>query len=259
MDTLGGYIRQGRIRNAVLIQQYARVVAANRPDVAKLTKELAKEGTIRGLSYKSLYDRLAKVNKNPKDEKEADQTADELQRIEAAADWSVYNDSLIDVVNVLADLSKGQLPRLHIPKSEARPKEGAGSYMVGNPRYGSWRRDSSGQSLWAWYGQYALFSHMFMGPRPYYYGSWYGGRSWSYYGDVGRHYYGSRSDTNRWNRASQTYRGTARPQKSYGNLRSQRRLSTYGRTSARAPGSSLKRASSYASSSRGRSSGSRGK
>ena len=258
VTTLGRYIAEGRIRNANLIKRYGRFVARERTDLKDLTDELAKEGTTRGLAYTSLTSRLAKVNRKPKDEKEADAALEELIRIEAASDWSVYNDSLIDVVNVLADLSNGKLARLHIPKNEAKPKEGAGSYLVGNPRYGEWRRDSSGQSFWAWYGQYALFRSLFFGPSVYYYGSWYPGRTWSYYGDVGRHYYGTRSDTSRWNQARTTYRDTT-PRKSYGNLRSQRRLSTYGRTGTRTSGSALKRASAYSSSSRSSSRGSRGK
>lgn len=256
VEQLGGYLSSGRIRNARLVISYSRYVARNRPDVEEIAKELGREGTTKGLAYQSLLDRLGKVNRRPKDEKEADASLDELLRIEAASDWSVFNDSLIDVVNVLADLSEGKLAKLHVPKSEAAPERGAGSRLVGNPRYGQWRTNSSGQSFWVWYGQYALFRDVFF-PRTYYYHDWYPRRSWSYYGDVGRNYYGTRGDTSRWQKASRTYRSP--PRKSYGPLRSQRRLSTYGRTGSRASGSALKRASSYASSSRGglRSSGSR--
>lgn len=259
VSTLRGYISGGRIRNANLIRHYAKIVAEDRPELKDLTGELAKEGTTGGLAYSSLVNRLKKIKRDPANDKEAGAAAEDLLRIEAAADWSVFNDSLADVVNVLADLSNGKLARLHIPKSEAKPKEGAGSYLVGNPRYGQWRNNSSGQSFWAWYGQYALFRSVFFGPSAYSYGRWYGGRSWSYYGDVGRHYYGTRGDSARWNRASTTYRNTT-PRKSYGSVRSQRRLSTYGRAGTRTQGSALRRASTYASSSRsGSSRGSRGK
>lgn len=256
---LGEYLSQGRIPNANIIRQYADHVARQRPEMKELAEELSKEGTTQGLAYTSLVQRLAEVNKTPKDEKEADAALEELLRIEAAADWTVFNDSLIDPANVLAGLSKGELAPLHVPKSAEGPERGPGEQLVGNPRYGDWRQDSAGNSFWHWYGQYALLQAL-LGPRIYY-GSWYPSRSWSYYGDVGRHYYGTRSDTARWSRASTTYRD-ATPPKSYGPLRSQRRLSTYGRTSARSPGTALKRASTYSSSSRGsasRSSGFRGK
>ena len=260
MDLVGRYIAEGRLPNARLIQRYAQYVGEARPDVAALTKELATEGTTQGLGYRSLLDRLAKVKKKPADDKEADTVVDELQRIEAAANPTIYNDSLVDVVNVLADMSDGKLARLNVPKTAEKPADGPGSRLVGNPRYGSWRSDSTGNNFWAWYGQYALFSTLFMRPGPYYYNQWYPRRSWSYYGDVGRHYYGTRGDSRRWNQASKSY-PNAKPQKTYGQLNSQRNLSTYGRTASRTAGSSLKRASVYSSSSRGSSlsSGSRGK
>ncbi|ODS32566.1 MAG: hypothetical protein SCARUB_02317 [Candidatus Scalindua rubra] len=44
-----------------------------------------------------------------------------------------------------------------------------GYQYVGNSRYGEWRRDSSGNSFWAFYGQYMFMSHMFgMVNRPVY-------------------------------------------------------------------------------------------
>lgn len=42
----------------------------------------------------------------------------------------------------------------------------AGMAMVGNDRYGEWRQDTSGNSFWHWYGQYAFFSTLF-GSDPY--------------------------------------------------------------------------------------------
>ncbi|NIM16897.1 MAG: hypothetical protein GTO45_33375 [Candidatus Aminicenantes bacterium] len=37
----------------------------------------------------------------------------------------------------------------------------AGYRYVGNPTYGHWRTDSSGNSFWAFYGKYAFFSSIF--------------------------------------------------------------------------------------------------
>ncbi|MBU1195627.1 MAG: hypothetical protein KKE62_08850 [Proteobacteria bacterium] len=52
-----------------------------------------------------------------------------------------------------------------------------GMAYVGNPKYGEWQKDNSGNSFWSWYGKYALFSMLFS-PRPFYYGqnSW---NSWN--------------------------------------------------------------------------------
>ena len=153
---LGAYLDAGRVRNANIIKQYAIVLGRQRPDVARLTRELAREGTTGGLAYGSLSQRLDKVNRSPADEKQAGVAFEDLQRVEAAADVVVFNDSLIDVVNVLADLSNGKLPRMQVSQSESKSEAGAGGHMVGNPRYGEWRQNSSGQSFWAFYGQYAL-------------------------------------------------------------------------------------------------------
>jgi hypothetical protein len=251
---LGTFLDAGRVRNANIIKQYAALVERQRPAVLRLTRELAREGATTGLAFGSLGQRLARVNRSPSDEKQAGAAFEDLQRIEAAADPVVFNDSLIDVVNVLADLSNGKLPRMQVPPSETKSAKGAGSHLVGNPRYGQWRQNSSGQSFWAFYGQYAMMRSLFFSPRPYYYSSWYGNRGWSYYGDVGRHYYGGRADSARWSQARKAYPNT-RPRRSYGRLRSQRRLSTYGQSASRAPGGALKRASSYGSSARGTSRG----
>ncbi len=44
---------------------------------------------------------------------------------------------------------------------------------VGNPRYGNWRSDNSGNSFWEFYGKYAFMSHMFgMFSRPIYRNDW---------------------------------------------------------------------------------------
>jgi len=42
-----------------------------------------------------------------------------------------------------------------------------GYHYVGDERYGSWKRDSSGNSFWAFYGQYAFLSAMLGGHRVY--------------------------------------------------------------------------------------------
>ena len=255
LDALAAGLKAGRIRNATILKQYAQLLARQRPELKTLAKELVKEGTTEGLAFTSLRQRLDAVKLEPKDKEQAAAALDQLTRIEAAVDPKVFSDSLIDVVNVLADLSRGKLARLNVPASQPRPQQGAGSHLVGNPRYGNWRRDSSGNSFWVFFGSYALMRGLFMRPGPYYYQTWYPNRGWSYYGDVGRHYYGGRSDAQRWNRAAKAY--PSRPRKTYGSLRSQQRLSTYGRTAARSSGGALRRTSSYAGSSRGTSPGAR--
>ncbi|MDP7349519.1 MAG: hypothetical protein QF907_00850 [Nitrospinota bacterium] len=44
-----------------------------------------------------------------------------------------------------------------------------GYQYMGNSQYGEWRKDSGGNSFWAFYGQYAFFTHMFgWGNRTFY-------------------------------------------------------------------------------------------
>lgn len=88
---------------------------------------------------------------------------------------------------------------------------------VGNPRYGHWRTDSHGNSFWAFYGRYRLFSDLFFGPR-YGYGYGYPRHHWndynsnyrskkSYYGKDKS--FGTKSATNAkttWAKKPQTFK-----------------------------------------------------
>ena len=63
-----------------------------------------------------------------------------------------------------------------------------GYQYVGNSRYGEWRNNSSGNSMWAFYGQYMFMSHMFgMASRPVYRNDY---NTYSQHRDSGRPYYG---------------------------------------------------------------------
>ena len=240
---LGRTVDSGRLPNTRVIETYANVVGAERPELAKLVDELRREATTGGLKFTNLGARLKAVDAKPRSQEEANRAFDDIVRIEAAADPVVFNDSLVDVLNVLADLSGGKLARMEGAASEKPSEQGAGSHLVGNPAYGRWQRDSAGGSFWAWYGAYALFRDVFWRPGRYYYNDWYPRRGWSYYGDVGRHYYGTRADQRRWSDAGR--RNPNVPRKTYRNLRSERRLSTYGRSDTRDAARTARRASSY--------------
>lgn len=93
--------------------------------------------------------------------------------------------------------------------------------FVGNSRYGHWRRDSSGNSFWEFYGRYAFMSHMFnmmaYPARRSYYDDWRGG----YYG-TGRRYYGPSTGgytyygtNSRYNRSSNTSSSWSRNRSSF--------------------------------------------
>ncbi len=63
-----------------------------------------------------------------------------------------------------------------------------GMAYVGNPKYGEWKKDDSGNRFWSWYGKYAFFSTLFFSrPYPYYYSSW---NAWHHNYRNSRPYYG---------------------------------------------------------------------
>jgi hypothetical protein len=197
LKVLGAALDKGTIRNATIIRQYAGILKASRPELAPLLVELEKESTTQGPLFKSLRSRFQGVRDQVEQFPSWKEKHAELVAIIRGADLSIYNDALSDTVNVIADLSKGELARVNAISREAEQKMnkstdyGPGSQYIGNPQYGRWSQGSGG-SFWAWYGQYAFFSNMF-GGRRYYYNDWGSNRGYSYYSDYGRNNYTSRS------------------------------------------------------------------
>ena len=64
-----------------------------------------------------------------------------------------------------------------------------GYEYVGDKRYGSWQRDSSGNSFWAFYGQYAMLSHL-LGSGPIYRNHY---NDYTRYSSSQRPYYGPKN------------------------------------------------------------------
>jgi hypothetical protein len=185
----------GNIRNAVLIKQYAQKVLDMKPDLAPLINEFKKDATVRGPMYKALVDRLNTVKAQPNMFADTQSIYDELLNIYQAADPVLYSDALSDPLNVLADMSDGQLPRINsLSKSQSAQANnaqdfGTGEQLIGNPNYGQWSTGSNGMSFWAWYGMYSMMGDMF--GRRTYYDNWGRSRNYSYYNDYGRKRYSS--------------------------------------------------------------------
>ncbi|RYV03718.1 hypothetical protein SOPP22_02535 [Shewanella sp. OPT22] len=194
IDALASEINSGKIRNAVLLKQYAEVLETKKPELSPLLEQLSLDATTEGPIYQGLKRRM-------QDSREAsnfidlDAQLNEVENIYQAADPSLYNDMLSDPLNAIADMSDGALARINAMSKAsellANGSEdfGAGSQLVGNPSYGSWQTNSSGTSFWAWYGMYSMFSNLFH--RPIYYDNWSSRRGYSYYGDYGRNRYTS--------------------------------------------------------------------
>jgi len=266
-ERLGGLkkdLQRRTLSNARIVDQYAKKLASSNREMADIAATLRKDSTPDGTLFKSLQSRLNAVRLSPKDEPEYRATLAELNNLWVASDTAVFNDALLDIINTMADLSQGELARINIPRAEQGEQLIPGSQLVGNPAYGQWQTNSSGQSFWAWYGQYALISSLLNGVGGYQRGpifqrDWASGSRYSYYNDYGRSSYGTAKDR-------KTAPKTVRPKRSYGSTTGQKRRSTYMRnrgTSGKPVGlgTTAKRASSFSSfssSSRGTSSGSRG-
>ena len=277
-DDLKTKLDGNQLRNAVIARDYAGKLITLKPEMAAIVATLRTDTTSNGVMYQSLFKRLNKINLIPKSENEYRQASSELLSLEAGSDPIVFNESLIDIVNTLADLSDGQLPRINIPKSSSTEQTTPGSYLVGNSNYGSWQKDNSGSSFWQFYGQYALFRDL-MSPSygyrggPIYRDNWYDRPRHSYHHDYGRSTYGTTSQQRSWGNTAKDLKSRGKNvvtnKKDYRSSAAKRRSSTYSQMSSKQYGaksassssaSSAKRSSTYSqygASSRGSSSGSR--
>lgn len=197
VEQLGNALNNGQVRNATLIKQYADTVMANKSNLAPLINEFRKDASTDGPMYKALLDRINTAKNQPQMFESSQALYNELLNIYQAADPVLYSDALSDPLNVLADMSDGQLPRINsLSKSQSQQANnaqdfGTGEQLIGNPNYGSWQTGSNGMSFWAWYGMYSLMGDMF--GRRTYYNDWGRQRNYSYYNDYGRTRYSSPS------------------------------------------------------------------
>lgn len=238
-----------RIRNAVLLKNYADILKKERPELNDLLNTLALDATPEGAMYRELQNRLDTAKSKPQSFDTAVYRLAEIEGIIDGADTETYNAALTDVVNVVADMSNGKLARINAPDNNKNDKLGNGSHLIGNPAYGRWNQRSGG-SYWHWYPAYSYFH-----TGPYYsYSYWNRHRGWSYYSDIGHDYYGTYRYGTRYDpsssRSNNSMRNTGVKRKSY-SKGATRRASVYSKTGTRSRGSR------YASSFRG-SGGSRG-
>lgn len=205
---LGEHINRGNVKNAQMIVRYADEVLRIRPELQELTNVLRTESTTGATVYRALAARIRDAKSRlsgASNQQELLAIGTEASALDEATRLDEYNRALSDPLNVLADLSQGSLPRVDaLPSSQTRGANGSsnlgtGQQLVGNPHYGQWRTNSSGNNFWAWYGQYALLSR-FMGGGPIGYDRWAYGRNYSYYHDWGRDNYTSPNVRNQQNR-----------------------------------------------------------
>jgi hypothetical protein len=195
IENLGSSLDTDRIRNAIILQQYAVLLAKEKPDLRPLLTELSKDATRNGPVFRSLTDRLSTLKSRPDVLGDIEAQLYESQTLVEASDPNLYSDALSDPINVIADMSDGKLARVNAIsqaqslQANGAESNGAGSQLVGNPGYGQWQSNSSGGSFWQWYAAYTLFSAI--SPRQIGYDRWSSRRDYSYYNDVGRNRYTS--------------------------------------------------------------------
>lgn len=192
---LGDALNNGQVRNANLINQYADTVKVNKPHLTPLIDQFRKDASTDGPMYKALLDRVNTAKNQPQMFDSSQALYNELLNIYQAADPVLYSDALSDPLNVLADMSDGQLPRINsLSKSQSQQANnaqdfGTGEQLIGNPSYGNWQTGSNGMSFWAWYGMYSMMGNVF--GRTTSYNDWGRNRNYSYYNDYGRTRYSS--------------------------------------------------------------------
>jgi hypothetical protein len=200
VEQLGNALKNDQVRNATLIKQYAEKVAVLKPNLSSLINEFKKDASVQGPMYLSLLDRINTAKNQPQMFASSQALYEELLNIYQAADPTLYSEALSDPLNVLADMSDGQLPRINsLSKSQSQKANnaqdfGTGEQLIGNPSYGQWQTGSNGMSFWAWYGMYSMMGDLF--GRRTYYNDWGRSRNYSYYNDYGRTRYSSPSQLN---------------------------------------------------------------
>lgn len=264
IDHLKSSLDGGLIRNASILGEYAKILRSQKPELSSLINNLSQDASSRGAQFKNLSNRFNALKSQPELFESPLAQYQEANALIDAAQPENFNNALVDVVNVLADMSNGSLPRIDSASKRetmaANRSEdlGAGSQLIGNPSYGQWQ-NNGGTSIWAWYGMYAMFRDL-TGGRSYSYNQWDRNRDWSYYNDVGRNRNGNvRSKSNN---APKTKKYGAKrdygvSKKSYGSSSNERRKSSFG-GSSNTKKSAFSKKSSAPASFRNRSSYSRG-
>ncbi|WP_354624917.1 hypothetical protein [Psychromonas sp. MME2] len=195
LNNLANDLDNNRIRNGMLLREYARLLAQQKAELQPLLQQLSLDASRSGPMMQGLLQRSQTLKEQPQVLGDIEAQLLESENLIAASDPALFNDALSDPINVIADMSDGQLARVNaISKQQSLRANGAedsgpGSQLVGNPGYGQWQTNSSGISFWQWYGMYAMFSAL--SPRPVQYDRWSSRRDYSYYNDYGRNRYTS--------------------------------------------------------------------
>lgn len=244
---LKNQLNNGSLANVEILKAYTDTVKreqASNPSIVSLMDNLNASVRPEGSLYKNLVNRALAINSDPQTRQEADYALAELGSLTIASKPEVYNASLVDVINTVADLSP-QLARLDAPKKEESLAAnnatdfGPGSQLIGNPAYGQWVQADDGESFWEFYGQYRLFTDLIDAfddtlEYSFYKNKRYRGRitqniwnrhrDYSFYGDVSRVRYPSHAEKasmQRYAKQSPAHAKSLMPRKDYTAIKAQ--------------------------------------
>ncbi|MDX1811702.1 MAG: hypothetical protein R3240_07140, partial [Gammaproteobacteria bacterium] len=65
LQQLDTSLAQGQVRNALMLSEYAKILKAQKPEMAGLVDNLAKDASASGAQYQNLVNRLKQVKDNP--------------------------------------------------------------------------------------------------------------------------------------------------------------------------------------------------
>ncbi|TKB47194.1 hypothetical protein [Thalassotalea mangrovi] len=189
-------LSDGEVENAVLIQQYANKLLTLNPKLEQPVAVLIRNAGSEGQLYKRLYERLQTVSFQSDLFVSEELRYQELLNIYQAADPILFSDALSDPLNVLADLSQGQLQRVNaetksltLQKNQAEDF-GAAALLIAHPAFGTWQTNSENEVTWQWFNRTKPLSTL-LKRSSVDYEEWAKYRDYSFYADIGRSRYSS--------------------------------------------------------------------
>ena len=191
ISVLNDKLAKGQIPNAYRLEKYLDYLEQNHPEHQTIVNEFRQEMNADNPRIKRFKERIDDVRFT---DVPTTQTVQELDAILAGTTPDIYNESYIDLLNTVSDLTGNAQPRVNLadPKmSDSVYQSGNGAHLVGNENYGHWLSFANDKT-WIWKG--ALAGTALYGT--YKFSQWSRDRGWSYYNDHGRGLFGSSTARN---------------------------------------------------------------
>jgi hypothetical protein len=179
--------------------------------------------------YNNLLERdiLQKIKSktfNGEDLNELKNFNNEVERLNSTITPKRFDENFVDYINIVASLSPSIDPVV-VSKADLNAKSAVGSQLVGNPQYGQWEQNSSGDMFWNFFAAYMFldfledsryggynrgynsygshrYSSGYKTSSRLRYDSWNNNRNWSYYNDKYVKDYAKPSEKSKYNKWS---------------------------------------------------------